>query len=34
MTYAMWGIVIGLTLMFGTSLLRYRRSLLRKGESL
>jgi len=32
MTYAMWGIVIGLTLMFGASLRRYRHSLLRKRE--
>jgi hypothetical protein len=28
----MWGIVIGLALMFGVSLQRYRRSLLRKRE--
>jgi hypothetical protein len=32
MTYAMWGIVVGLALMFGVSLQRYRRSLLRKRE--
>jgi hypothetical protein len=30
MTYAMWGIVIGLALMVGTSLQRYRHSLQRK----
>jgi hypothetical protein len=32
MTYAMWGIVIGLALMFGASLRWYRHSLLRKRE--
>jgi len=32
MTYAMWGIAIGLALMFGVSLQRYRRSLMRKRE--
>lgn len=32
MTYAMWGIAIGLALMFGVSLRRYRRSLQRKRE--
>lgn len=32
MTYAMWGIAIGLALMFGVSLRRYRSSLLRKRE--
>ncbi|MCC8405298.1 hypothetical protein LJ655_26130 [Paraburkholderia sp. MMS20-SJTN17] len=32
MTYAMWGITIGLALMFGVSLRRYRRSLLYKRE--
>jgi hypothetical protein len=32
MTYAMWGIAVGLALMFGVSLRRYRRSLLRKRE--
>ncbi|MFL9979082.1 hypothetical protein [Paraburkholderia graminis] len=32
MTYAMWGIAIGLALMFGVSLQRYRSSLLRKRE--
>jgi hypothetical protein len=32
MTYAMWGIVIGLALMFSVSLRRYRRSVLRKRE--
>jgi len=33
MTYAMWGIVIGLVLLFGVSLRRYRHSLLRKRET-
>jgi hypothetical protein len=32
MTYAMWGIAIALALMFGVSLRRYRRSLLRKRD--
>ena len=32
MTYAMWGILIGMTLMFGASLQRYRHSLQRKRE--
>lgn len=32
MTYAMWGIAVGLALIFGVSLRRYRRSLLRKRE--
>jgi hypothetical protein len=32
MTYAMWGIAVGLALIFGVSLRRYRRSLLRKWE--
>ncbi|AMV44587.1 hypothetical protein ATN79_21835 [Paraburkholderia caribensis] len=32
MTYAMWGIAVGLALMFGVSLRRYRHSLLRKRE--
>lgn len=32
MTYAMWGIVVALALMFGVSLLRYRRSVLRRRE--
>lgn len=32
MTYAMWGIAIGLALMFGVSLRRYRRSLQRERE--
>jgi len=32
MTYAMWGIAVGLALMFGVSLRRYRRGLLRKRE--
>jgi hypothetical protein len=32
MTCAIWGIVVGLALMFGVSLQRYRRSLLRKRE--
>ena len=32
MTYATWDIVIGLALMFGASLRRYGRSLLRKRE--
>lgn len=31
-TYAMWGILIGMTLMFGASLQRYRHSLQRKRE--
>jgi len=32
MTYPMWGIAVGLALMFGVSLRRYRRSLQRKQE--
>ncbi|MBT2792725.1 hypothetical protein [Paraburkholderia strydomiana] len=32
MTHAMWGISVGLALMFGVSLRPYRRSLLRKRE--
>ena len=32
MTYAMWGITVGLALMVGVSLPRYRRSLLRRRE--
>ena len=32
MTYAMWGIVIALALIFGVSLRRYRRSLLRERD--
>jgi hypothetical protein len=32
MTYAMWGILIRMTLMFGASLQRYRHSLQRKRE--
>ncbi|TDN63135.1 hypothetical protein B0G77_6761 [Paraburkholderia sp. BL10I2N1] len=32
MTYAMWGILIGLALMFGASLRPYRHNLLRKRE--
>jgi hypothetical protein len=32
MTYAMWGILIGMTLMFGASLQRYGHSLQRKRE--
>jgi hypothetical protein len=33
MTYAMWGIVVGLVFMFGVSLLQqYRRSLMRMRE--
>lgn len=32
MTYAMWGILIGMTLMFGASLQRYGRDLQRKRE--
>ena len=32
MTYAMWGILIGMTLMFGASLQRYGHSLHRKRE--
>jgi hypothetical protein len=32
MTYAMWGILIGMTLMFGASLQRYRHSLQRRRE--
>ena len=32
MTYSMWGIAIGLTLMLGVSLWRYRRSVLYKRE--
>jgi len=32
MTYAMWGILSGMTLMFGASLQRYRHSLHRKRE--
>ena len=33
MTYEMWGIVIGLALLFGASLRGYKRSLLRKRET-
>jgi hypothetical protein len=33
MTHAMWGIVIGLALLFGASLRRYRHSLQRKWET-
>jgi hypothetical protein len=33
MTYAMWGIVLGLVLLIGASLRRYRRRLLRKRET-
>jgi hypothetical protein len=32
MTYAMWGIVIAMALMFGVSLRGYRRSLARRRE--
>lgn len=32
MTSSMWGIAVGLALMFGASLLRYRHSLLRKRD--
>jgi hypothetical protein len=32
MTYSMWGIAIGLTLMLGVSMWRYRRSVLYKRE--
>jgi hypothetical protein len=32
MTYAMWGILIGLGLMFAASLRQYRHSVLRKRE--
>jgi hypothetical protein len=33
MTHARWGIVIGLALLFGASLRRYRHSLQRKRET-
>jgi hypothetical protein len=33
MAYAMWGIVLGLMLLIGASLRRYRRRLLRKRET-
>ncbi len=32
MTYAMWGILTGMTLMFSFSFYRYRQSLLRMQE--
>jgi hypothetical protein len=32
MTYAMWGILTGMTLMVTVSLYRYRQSLVRKQE--
>ena len=33
MTYAMWGIVTGMVLIFGVSLLRYGHSLVREQET-
>jgi hypothetical protein len=33
MTYAMWGIVIGMLMMFGFSLLRYGHSRVREQET-
>lgn len=32
MTHSMWGIAVGLALMFGAALRRYRRSALRKRD--
>ncbi len=32
MTHSMWGIVVGLALMFAAALRRYRRNILRKRE--
>ena len=32
MTHSMWGIVVGLALMFAAALRRYRRDILRKRE--